>query len=796
MLEFLTTCRHPFVAGLSKQMEKPPFADDDTKHLKVDVKKEYRHVLPSIRLERKNIRMLNPSPGHAPVSDTTSTRDEAKTRTNDGTRIVGEKGPLEEESSSSVAPTNGHRKALHQHEGSEEKRPIQEQAQKPAPTKEILTKPKEKIQELYQPSKHPSKQPSNQEKEKLTTKDRTKEAQEEAQTQTDETTTNHFKGHASRAAAGRQNVQIAQPPLKDESMQALEFFEDKDLSLDGVTSTLLVVPTTHSSTPKGPRSPSPSSLHARVGLSHLDNLIKLMEQLSTLRDENLRLRKKCDYLETTKKLLQARSEMMAADPQPVSYTTLPAKHRHKTLDVRREADPNSGRPRLPSAEDVQSMDISETSSDQRHKRHAGSMHKRSFSTGSLEVEILDETSTRNGRDVLITKSKSGKSVLGMKSPGSKQKAKGSKWARVKKVLTGQKLYEDLGTTIRSLKELGRSAQRYSSVSASNEYSPASSRVTENQSIDSGVSTSLDMDTGLRLPRTSSSSAEVSSAGRSPNQTSEAGLEELGTEIWMGPPGWWEQYEARKQSEASTSSDVSSVIEVKTMYLGSKQKDTERLLRVKPLIRRQSSPSLTTKEDELPLEDDDDLHQVHRSASYKGEDLGLPKVGLGAAVKGERDSKKLHRTAWGRVKEMIHVRKDSVKKRRDRDSLEWSQGEEISEGDLEGLMEEHWQGEFGEGVVSRSTPKTSPVVVPRQPSSKSFSESPPQTVLETSCPSRMATSAGSVEMASLLGQFLQFFFPVFFCRVQFLLLHAICITFKFLYILCHLRSHMVYRKLVL
>ncbi|PVD39417.1 hypothetical protein C0Q70_02047 [Pomacea canaliculata] len=103
--------------------------------------------------------------------------------------------------------------------------------------------------------------------------------------------------------------------------------------------------------------------------------------------------------------------------------------------------------------------------------------------------------------------------------------------------------------------------------------------------------------------------------------------------------------------------------------------------------------------------------------------------------------------------MMHVRKDSVKKRshRDRDGLELSQGEDVSEGDVEGLMEENWSGDFADGVMSRSTPRTSPMVVPRQANTKSFSESPPQITLDASPPSRMASSAGSAEMAALLGE---------------------------------------------
>ena len=512
-----------------------------------------------------------------------------------------------------------------------------------------------------------------------------------------------------------------------------------------------------------------------MGLSHLDNLIRLMEQLSNLKDENARLRKRCDYLETTKNLLKARSELMSTSESSSAsgYQTLPSTrpkghrhhhhhphHHHHYRDGSGSRDSEGSRPRLFSAEDVQVLEISESASDSRPKRPKGAMHKRSFSTGSLEVEILDETSTASGSR--IGKSKSGKSVFPTKSP--KQKSKGSKWARVKKVLTGQFLYEDLGTTLKSLKELGRSGQRYSSVSTD---------VQDYGSPTHPDTASLDTDLlASRLASTPSGSASASSAGRSPDVPGPGtggDVEELGTEIWMGPPGWWEQYEARKrQSEASVSSDVSSVIEVKTMYLGSKQKDTERLLKVKDLPRRQSSPSLTTKdgaddeEEEEGEEDEeeDGAYQVHGPASYRGDELVAAKEsGTPVGKTAERgDSKKLHRKAWGRVKEMIHVRKDSVKKtrsgsRREKDSSEWSQSEEVSEVDTEGLLMEQQHlllaAELGEGLAGRSgTPGTSPLVIPRQ--TKSVSESPPQGMDPASL-LRLATSSGTVDVAALLGE---------------------------------------------
>ena len=627
-------------------------------------------------------------------------------------------------------------------------------------------------------------------------------------------------------------LQVTSQTTRQETSNVIEFFEEQEHSLEEIThhshpsSSLLLVPSTHSHpSPSGsltrgqglgsPRSPSPSA--ASVGLHHLDNLIRLMEQLSNLKDENVRLRKKCDFLETTRDLMKARSELMttsessSASASTSYHQSLPPKrhkggvtahyqHHHLQHHSRRDEAREGARPRLSSAEDMGFIEISESASDGRPKRPKSAMHKRSFSTGSLEVEILDET-TEATRQARIPKSKSGKSVFA-KSP--KQKGKSSKWARVKKVLTGQFFYEDLGTTLKSLKEFGRSPQRYSAVSSEggqHDY-PASPRFQRRHPHHPQFehNTSLDPELLSSRPRpqsispTPDSSSSATTGGCSPLPPGPEGRsgagEELGTDIWMGPQDWWDQYEASRRqhreeghnagraSEAS-SSDLSSVIEVKTMYLGSGQKDTERLLRVKPLIRRRSSPSLLTKDsDSSNREDDDDdftnVKPVHRASSYKGEEISsdLQKVDLrGVPVtttsgvimttsgsSKDSASKKLHQKAWGRVKEIIHVRKDSDKKRKKREragisdreeSSTWSQ-EETSEFDVEALLDETLLGDFGDGVMGRSTPRTSPMILPRAVESrtaavgKSLSESPPQNLMG------LPASAAGADMAALLG----------------------------------------------
>ncbi|XP_041363188.1 uncharacterized protein LOC121378891 isoform X5 [Gigantopelta aegis] len=553
----------------------------------------------------------------------------------------------------------------------------------------------------------------------------------------------------------RPSVQFAELPQKTSPVHVMEFFEEQEKSLQEQFKSL------PPHRPRKHRPPVPTLLRQSVGLDHLDNLVRLMEQLALLRDENSHLKKRCAYLESTKDLLQVKSSMME-ETVPVGYMSLPTVKTIKPRLKKSNTDPESkeerekwmGRDRLPSAEDVDLLDFIESTSDQSPKRpRPGPLHKRSFSTGSLEVpsEIFDD-SEHVRRKGGIVKSKSAKEGKTFKTKSKSSKS--SKWARVKKVLTGQILYEDLGFSFKSLKEIGKGGHfRYHSSTSPQELSPPTPRFLESRSLDSGVSSSLDVD-GHGGPRTSTSSAEPASPGRSPNQTEDK-EEELSTDIWMGPPEWIEQHELQKISGTSTPSDeMTTVIELKSQYAG---KDGDRYLRVKPLPRRQSSPSLGGHDDdEEDLDEFDETldpsgeRQLHRSSSYKGMDSDSTVKDddvMMVTKSGERESKKLHKTPWSRVKDMIHTRKDSLKKKKHKGGdLELSESSEID------IDDEHLRSDmFGEGVMSRSTPKTSPIAI-RQRSSKSCSESPPGAQAKTS-PTRPIFSLGSpanMDVAALIA----------------------------------------------
>uniref|UniRef100_A0A0B7AUB6 Enoyl reductase (ER) domain-containing protein n=2 Tax=Arion vulgaris TaxID=1028688 RepID=A0A0B7AUB6_9EUPU len=250
---------------------------------------------------------------------------------------------------------------------------------------------------------------------------------------------------------------------------------------------------------------------------------------------------------------------------------------------------------------------------------------------------------------------------------------------------------------------------------------------------------------------------------------------------MGPPDWWQEYEARKESGGTSSnSDISSVIEVTTMYLGGKKDMTvsmtsstttavttpstsvttaaqEIYLSIEnPLQRRQSSPSLVMKES---AEEDDILLELatglessrilHKSASCKSADLDIQNLG------DIRQSKKSHRSAWGRVKDIIHTRRDSIKKKPKR-GKSGVDSEETSEIDVEAMLEEHWRSDvFDEGLTGRSTPKSSPMVI-RQQSTKGTSDTSlgASTSLHKMSPSKgpifhLGSSPANKDMVTLL-----------------------------------------------
>lgn len=181
---------------------------------------------------------------------------------------------------------------------------------------------------------------------------------------------------------------------------------------------------------------------------------------------------------------------------------------------------------------------------------------------------------------------------------------------------------------------------------------------------------------------------------------------------------------------------------------------------RPLSRRQSSPSLVLAD---PAEEQDIVQELasrlqatrplHKSASCKSADLDILTGAEG------KQSKKSHRSAWGRVKDIIHTRKDSIKKKpkRGKSGLD---SEEVSEADVDILLEDHWSSEvFDDGLPGRSTPKSSPMLV-RQQTARGVTDTLLTGAAGTgaagtakSSPSRQSMhEPGSMDMAALLGEY--------------------------------------------
>ena len=163
-----------------------------------------------------------------------------------------------------------------------------------------------------------------------------------------------------------------------------------------------------------------------IGLEHLDSLVRIMTQLSQLRDENSHLRKRCDFLTNTKSLMKIQNDMvhvksMRSKAKPhtrlMQYLSTPA-HTLRTRDSSRSlVSPESS---IASVEPVV-------------MRKAVKLHHRSQSMGSIDLLDIDlDDAAENHKNA----EKPAKE-RGMRSRENKKSKRFSKWYRMKKVFTGK-----------------------------------------------------------------------------------------------------------------------------------------------------------------------------------------------------------------------------------------------------------------------------------------------------------------------------------------------------------------------
>lgn len=438
-----------------------------------------------------------------------------------------------------------------------------------------------------------------------------------------------------------------------ESLNIMEFFEEQEKSFQEQVRTLPKIK------PKSSTLTTISPLRQSVGLDHLDNLVKLMEQLTNLRDENSQLKKRCEYLESTKFLLEVKSSIEAV---PQGYQTLPAKPRHRKQESDAFDESETSRSRTVSVSDAAYRETMKI--DKAMRRSSHSKLKRSYSTGSMVSS--EEESHRKIALTINTK----RTVHQRSSPKSLSKsmrakhktAKFSKW-----IVVRQKL-EDLSSTLKSRGKV--SHVRHHSVGTSSELTvPAAVGLSESRSVDSGVGSGIgEAETRVSTSLTNSPTPTPMFVSRTVIQ--EPADSEFFSGIWMGPPGW----EEKQDGSSTVGQDGTSIQSSDIPHL---------VIKLKPIARRQSSPTLFVEEPiEIPVEIEErtsstDSPCLSRSVSY-GKD-------------GKEDGKSTDRfdkraqKIWGKVKGIIGTgRKDSVKRKSKKSSLDTEsyRSEEPSDADGE------------------------------------------------------------------------------------------------------------------
>ena len=539
--------------------------------------------------------------------------------------------------------------------------------------------------------------------------------------------------------------------ITEKTEDLMEFFQDQEKTQ--------ALPKRSASKSK-PRTPSPSPVRQSIGLDHLDNLVRLMEQLRNLRDENLKLKHKCEYLESTKMLLQAKTSLEDENVfSAYQSNSLPRSKKPKTgsqKSTQSEGSLMRIRPRLPSAEDAMCLEMDYDSDHSVKKPRMGGLYKRSYSTGSLEVpsDIMEQSGEDDLASAILSESYQDQvqhSLQMAKSQDTKRKSKFSKWAKVKKVLKSQQLTENISSGIKTIKELGKGGYfKYGTVSSRELAVPIAA---ESKSLDSGVGSGMDTETQESVRKS------TSSGGEPPSPTAKFSERHIDVPtpnidddcmgIWLGPPEWLEKEREREQDELMKQSSITAlsespksepgIISQSVCELGQMMDD--RHLHT-PIPRRQSSPMLVDGDEEHV-----DSGELHRTCSYTGEDEEL-------YHKNDKE-KKLHKTPWGRMKHIMHTgRKDSIKKKHKKGKGSAFPFEEVSEIDIEGYEAEikPTHEDYLEGPVSRSTPKTSPVVYRQKHRDKSASNSPPGKG-KSSSTKTLSSSGGNVDVSALLGEYI-------------------------------------------
>lgn len=447
------------------------------------------------------------------------------------------------------------------------------------------------------------------------------------------------------------------------------------------------------------RSRSPCSPIAGAGVEHLDNLVRLLEQLTKVKQQNRCLRKKCQYLENTKSLLYVHNMMLKTQMSKSGSPKI--KGRSKSAKI-------PGRSKVLLHQHVSDGEIlghhyaSDSSDDGDLREQTTSWTKpnkltqRSQSVGSINVDLVDIDLTLGAGHIVqhhLSKrqDKIAKEFNRFEAMFSKSKIS-SKWERVKKVFSGkpETSTKSEHATI-TAEQLVRANSKYASKPPSSlpQMIPGASSSThdssEKQSRTSTSPSSPTTGPGEPSSPTSLENEPIIPCVIADDQDT---YEEI---LVMGGMDSFLDLESNhgNHSPSPYSDDGQMETRFPTPKPGSmsassdaeKSKSNFLTVQQSSLRRRQSSPTLCMSDDsdarsteargdslELPR-----TPTIQRSSSFKVTkstesfaDVSDDSSNRATTPKGSEGRKyHSHRSAWGRVKDIIHTRKDSLKRKNKR-----------------------------------------------------------------------------------------------------------------------------------
>jgi hypothetical protein len=453
---------------------------------------------------------------------------------------------------------------------------------------------------------------------------------------------------------------------------AMQKFEEQEQDFRGLflTSDIMQEDMLRVSQQSNSHSESVTPTRPGMGIDHLDNLVRLMEQLSKLREDNLQLRRKVSYLEDTKALLMMRAHMVdapkhrstmdLADPQGFFH------HQHtraKSIISKQHTKIKqylgTVPPKAHQALDKTTSDISEvackavldvpreTTSPPKKLKSS-----RSMSVGSIEMVDLDLQNTVMELDTVKRHTSPSKSLVFRRGEFKASKKLQEKWERVKKVF-GSRPEAQLGSmTAEQIVKINSksSTRRPPSLSHMCSLDGTGTAQMDRLKPDDRVLSKSNPQLAEQPPHTpSSTQSEPPSIGPHPNS---------------------EQSEDEDSRFPFTPADKRHSCSSSSSSLASEEEDQVRteFLQATANVRRSSSPTLGSQ-----LSPTDLSPRISRSASFKLEGSrgekragGTESVSVPSTPVGEQrkqspfrntDAHRKAKMAWGRVKNIIHNKRD-------------------------------------------------------------------------------------------------------------------------------------------